>query len=105
MWAKARTSLTQYFLGGRKQPWYLLGIAGMAGWFDLTGTMIITSFLYILGPRGLFIEFRGGAVLVLAFMIAYTGKWHRRSGCMTAARWMTLPFCHDPAAPLLPVHT
>jgi Na+/proline symporter len=105
MSAKARTSLTQYFLGGRKQPWYLLGIAGMAGWFDLTGTMIITSFLYMLGPRGLFIEFRGGAVLVLAFMIAYTGKWHRRSGCMTAAEWMTFRFGEDQAAQWMRVLT
>ena len=64
----------------------------MSAWFDLTGTMIITSFLYLLGPRGLFIEFRGGAVLVLAFMLAYTAKWHRRSGCMTPAEWTTYRF-------------
>lgn len=88
----AGASLDHYFLGGRKLPWYLLGIAGMANWFDLTGTMIITSFLYLLGPRGLFIEFRGGAVLILAFLLAYSGKWHRRSGCMTGAEWMTYRF-------------
>lgn len=89
---KAKASLNNYFLGGRTLPWYLLGVAGMANWFDLTGTMIITSFLYMLGPRGLYVEFRGGACLVLAFMIAYTGKWHRRSGCMTGADWMTYRF-------------
>lgn len=87
MTRKASSSLDNYFLGGRSLPWYLLGIAGMSGWFDMTGTMIITSFLYMLGPRGLFIEFRGGAVLVLAFMLCYTGKWHRRSKCMTGAEW------------------
>lgn len=80
---RATQSLEHYFLGGRKLAWPLLGIAGMTNWFDLTGTMTITSFLYLLGPRGLFIEFRGGAVLMLAFMILWTGKWHRRSGCMT----------------------
>ncbi len=89
---RASSSLNDYFLGGRSLPWYLLGIAGMTNWFDLTGTMIITSFLYMLGPRGLFIEFRGGAVLMLAFLIAYTGKWHRRSGCMTGAEWMSYRF-------------
>lgn len=98
MTRKASGSLDHYFLGGRTLPWYLLGIAGMANWFDLTGTMIITSFLYMLGPRGLFIEFRGGAVLVLAFMLAYTGKWHRRSGCMTGAEWMTYRFGEGKAA-------
>lgn len=84
---RASSSIDHYFLGGRSVPWYLLGVMGMANWFDLTGTMLITSFLYMLGPRGLFIEFRGGAVLILAFMIVYTGKWHRRSGCMTGAEW------------------
>jgi Na+/proline symporter len=98
MTRKASSGLDQYFLGGRTLPWYLLGVAGMANWFDLTGTMIITSFLYMLGPRGLFIEFRGGAVLILAFMLAYTGKWHRRSGCMTGAEWMTYRFGEGKAA-------
>lgn len=98
MTRKASRGLDEYFLGGRSLPWYLLGIAGMANWFDLTGTMIITSFLYLLGPRGLFVEFRGGAVLILAFLIAYTGKWHRRSGCMTSAEWMTYRFGDNRAA-------
>lgn len=92
MTKKASSSLDDYFLAGRSMPWYLLGIAGMTSWFDMTGTMIITSFLYMLGPRGLFIEFRGGAVLVLAFLLCYAGKWHRRSGCLTGAEWMTYRF-------------
>ncbi len=92
MTRRASSGLDHYFLGGRSLPWYLLGVAGMANWFDLTGTMIITSFLYMLGPRGLFIEFRGGAVLILAFMLAYTGKWHRRSGCMTGAEYTIFRF-------------
>ena len=92
MTRKASQSLDNYYLGGRSLPWYMLGMAGMANWFDLTGTMIITAFLYMLGPKGLFIEFRGGAVLILAFLICYTGKWHRRSGCMTGAEWITYRF-------------
>ncbi len=83
----ASKSLDHYFLGNRRMSWWLLGVAGMSNWFDLTGTMIITSFLYMLGPRGLYIEFRGGAVLVLPFMLAFLGKWHRRSGCMTGIEW------------------
>lgn len=92
MTKRASKSLDHYYLGGRSLPWYMLGMAGMASWFDLTGTMIITSFLYMLGPKGLFIEFRGGAVLILAFLICYTGKWHRRSGCMTGAEWISYRF-------------
>ena len=88
----AARSMEHYFLGGRNLPWYLLGVSGMSMWFDLTGTMIITSFLYLLGPRGLYIEFRGGAGLMLVFMLAYTAKWSRRSGCMTGAEWNTYRF-------------
>ncbi len=88
----AAKNIENYYLGGRKLPWYMLGMSGMSNWFDLTGTMIITSFLFMMGPKGLYIEFRGGAVLILAFLLAYTGKWHRRSGCMTAAEWATYRF-------------
>lgn len=84
---KATANLEAYFLAGRKLPWWALGISGMTNFLDMTGTMVIVSFLYMLGPRGLFIEFRGGAVLVLAFMMLWTGKWHRRSNCMTPAEW------------------
>jgi Na+/proline symporter len=98
MTKRAGLSLEHYFLGGRTLPWWVLGVAGMANWFDLTGTMIITSFLYMLGPRGLYVEFRGGAGIVLIFMLAYTGKWHRRSGCMTGAEWMTYRFGEGKAA-------
>lgn len=88
----ASASLEDYFIGDRKIPWWALGITGMSSFLDMTGTMIITSFLFMLGPRGLFIEFRGGAVLVLAFMMLWTGKWHRRSQCITGAEWMIFRF-------------
>ena len=89
---KASGGLDEYFLGGRRLPWYLLGTSGMANWFDLTGTMVITSFLFLIGPRALFIEFRGGAVLILVFLLCFTAKWHRRSGVMTGAEWMQFRF-------------
>lgn len=98
MTRRAGRNIEAYFLGGRSLPWYLLGVAGMTSWFDLTGTMFITSFLYLLGPRGLFISFGGGAVLVLAFMAAFTGKWHRRSGCMTQAEWVKFRFGEEHSA-------
>jgi len=89
---KASKGIEAYFLGGRQLPWWALGISGMASFLDLTGTMIIVSFLFMMGPRGLFVEFRGGAVLVLAVMMLWTGKWHRRSGCITGAEWMLYRF-------------
>ncbi len=89
---RASKNLQNYFLGGNKLPWWAMGISGMASFFDVSGTMLIVSFLYLLGPRGLFIEFRGGAVLVLVFWLLWMGKWHYRSKCMTGAEWMAYRF-------------
>lgn len=83
----ASRSLDNYICGGKNIPWWAMGISGMASFLDLAGTAVIVSFLFLLGPQGLFVEFRGGAVLVLPFMMLWTGKWHRRSGCLTGAEW------------------
>ena len=88
----ASESLEHYFLGGRRIPWWAMGMAGMTSMFDMSGTMLITSFLFLLGPRGLLIELRGGVALLLIAMVLFTGKWHRRSGCMTGAEWMEFRF-------------
>ncbi|MBN1480841.1 sodium:solute symporter [candidate division KSB1 bacterium] len=89
---KASGSLESYFLANNRLPWWMLGVTGMGWSLDVTGTMLIISLLYLIGPRGLFIEFRGGANLSLIFMMLWTGKWHRRSGLMTGAEWMTFRF-------------
>ncbi|MGE5432187.1 MAG: sodium:solute symporter family transporter [Syntrophomonadaceae bacterium] len=89
---RASGSLEDYFLGANKLPWWAMGISGMSSYIDMAGTMLIVSFLYMMGPRGLYIEFRGGAVLVLTFMLLWSGKWHHRSGCMTGAEWMEFRF-------------
>lgn len=89
---RASQNIEEYFLGGHKLPWWAMGVSGMASFLDVAGTMLIVSFLFMLGPRGLYIEFRGGAVLILAFMLVYTGKWHYRSKVMTGAEWMEYRF-------------
>ncbi len=92
---KASASVEDYFLAGRKMPWWALGLSQMTFWFDMTGTMIIASFLFLLGPRGIYVEFRGGAGLVLIFLMLWAGKWHRRSGVITGAEWMMFRFGRD----------
>lgn len=89
---KASESIEDYIIGGKKIPWWAMGISGMAQFLDLTGTALIVSFLFMLGPQGLFIEFRGGAVLIMVFMMLWIGKWHRRSGCLTGAEWNIFRF-------------
>jgi len=89
---QASKSLDNYVCGGGNIPWWAMGISGMASFLDMAGTAIIVAFLFMMGPLGLFIEFRGGAVLILPFMMLWTGKWHRRSGCLTGAQWMVFRF-------------
>ena len=89
---KAAGGLESYFLGGRKLPWYFLGCSGMASWFDVTGTMVITSFIFMIGPQALYVGFRGDAVLILVFLLCFAAKWHRRSGVITGAEWMQFRF-------------
>lgn len=88
----ASKSLDNYVCGGGNIPWWAMGVSGMASFLDLAGTAIIVSFLFMMGPQGLFVEFRGGAVLILPFMMLWTGKWHRRSGCLTGAQWNIFRF-------------
>ncbi len=89
---RASTNIESYFLGGHKVPWWALGISGMSSFLDMAGTMLIVSFLFMIGPRGLYIEIRAGAALVLAFAMAWTAKWHYRSKVMTGAEWMEYRF-------------
>lgn len=89
---QASKSLDNYVCGGGNIPWWAMGVSGMAQFLDLSGTAVIVSFLFMMGPQGLFVEFRGGAVLVLVFMMLWTGKWHRRSGCLTGAQWNIFRF-------------
>ena len=89
---KGSEGIDSYFLGNRNVPWWLLGCSGMASNFDITGTMINTALVFVLGISGFFIEIRGGIGLFLAFMMVLMGKWNRRSGVMTFAEWMRLRF-------------
>lgn len=88
----ASRSINDYFLGGRRIPWWILGMSGSASNFDITGTMIITSFFFAIGFQGFWVAARGGLVLGLCVLLAYMGRWLRRSKVMTTAEWMELRF-------------
>jgi solute:Na+ symporter, SSS family len=89
---KASQGLESYFLGNRDLPWWMLGVSGMAANTDLAGTMVISALIYAVGTKGLFIEIRGGVVLIMAFLMAFMGKWNRRAQVMTMAEWMKFRF-------------
>ncbi len=93
---RASSSVEDYFIGGRKMPWWLLGTSGMAQFVDITGTALIISFLFMLGPKALLVELRGGLCIHMAIILIWAGKWHRRSGCITGAEWMIFRFGNGP---------
>ncbi len=88
----ASGGLEDYFLGGRKIPWWVLGISTATSNFDMAGTMIVVAMVYSLGYRGFLVEIRGGVGLSLAFLLVFLGKWLRRSRVMTSAEWMKIRF-------------
>lgn len=89
---KAKQNIDAYFLGQRTLPWWALGASGMASNLDVSGTMINTALIFSLGVGGFFVEFRGGVVLVMAFLMVFMGKWSRRSQVMTMGEWMHFRF-------------
>jgi Na+/proline symporter len=94
---RASKGMEDYFLGGRKIPWWVLGASGSASNFDMTGTMVITSFFFALGFQGFWVASRGGLVLGLVVLLAFMGKWLRRSRVITTAEWMALRFGEGPS--------
>lgn len=91
----AAQGVEDYFLGGNRIPWYVLGISTATSNFDMAGTMIIVAMVFSLGYKGFLVELRGGVGLSLAFLMIFLGKWLRRSRVMTSAEWMKLRFGTD----------
>jgi SSS family solute:Na+ symporter len=91
----ASKGMDDYFLGGNKIPWWVLGISTATSNFDMAGTMIIVAVVYALGFKGFLVELRGGVGLSLAFLLVFLAKWLRRSRVMTSAEWMRIRFGTD----------
>ena len=91
----ANKGMDDYFLGGNRIPWWVLGASTATSNFDMSGTMIIVAVVFALGMKGFFVEFRGGVGLSLPFLMVFLGKWLRRSRVMTSAEWMKLRFGTD----------
>ncbi|OQR89135.1 sodium:solute symporter [Achlya hypogyna] len=85
-------NINDYYLGGRRLPWWALAIADVSSYIDIAGTMINTALVYALGVRGLLIEIRGGLCLFLAFQLAFTGKLVRRCPVRTKGEWILYRF-------------
>jgi len=91
MKSRAGRNIESYFLGSRELPWWALAMSGSTSYFDITGTMWIVSLFFVLGLKGMWVQWIWGFPITVFYM-AYMGKWIRRSGVMTGAEWMRTRF-------------
>jgi Na+/proline symporter len=91
---RASKNLDSYFLGGRRIPWYILGISNASGMFDITGTMWFVSILFVYGLKGAWLAWMWPIWNQIFFMI-FLAAWLRRSKVMTGAEWLKTRFGED----------
>ena len=89
---RSSKNLDEYYAGSRKIPSWVLAFSGMTSNFDITGTMVMTSFFLILGMKGYWVAFRAEIALCLPFLFAFLGKWLRRGKVITTAELMEIRF-------------
>ncbi len=95
----AAKDIRAYFLGGNKVPFYILGLANASGMFDVTGTMMLVTWLFIYGIKGAFLPWVW-PVFNQIFLMVFLAKWLRRSNVITGAEWIKTRFGSDMGAKL-----
>lgn len=88
---RAAKNIGSYFLGERRLPWWALAMSGSSSYFDITGTMWIVSLFFVIGVKGMWVQWIWGFPITVFYM-AYMGDWIRRSGVMTGSEWMETRF-------------
>ncbi len=88
---KASNTKDDYMLGGKKLPFWMLGISNASGMFDISGTIWMVSIMFVYGLKSLWLVWLW-PVFNQVFMFAYLGVWLRRSNATTGAEWMITRF-------------
>lgn len=88
---RASQSADSYFLGGRSVPWYLLATANASGMFDIAGTMLMVTWVFVYGVKGALLPWMW-PVFNQVFLMVYLSLWLRRSNVMTGAEWIGTRF-------------
>jgi SSS family solute:Na+ symporter len=88
---KARQSKESYLLGGKKLPWYLLGLSDASDMFDISGTMWMVSLCFVYGFKSIWIPWLW-PVFNQVFNMMFLAKWLRRSNADTGAAWLATRF-------------
>jgi solute:Na+ symporter, SSS family len=88
---KARVNKESYLLGGKKLPWYLLGLSDAADMFDISGTMWMVALCFVYGMKSIWIPWLW-PVFNQVFNMMFLAKWLRRSNASTGAEWLATRF-------------
>jgi len=88
---KARQNKESYLLGGRKLPWYLLGLSDASDMFDISGTMWMVALCFVYGLKSIWIPWLW-PVFNQVFNMMFLSKWLRRSNASTGAEWLATRF-------------
>jgi Na+/proline symporter len=88
---RASQNMQNYFLGGNKMPWYVLGISNASGMFDISGTMLLVYWMFIYGLKSVWIPWLWPTFNQI-FLMVYLSSWLRRSKVMTGAEWIKTRF-------------
>lgn len=88
---KARVNNESYLMGGKKLPWYLLGLSDASDMFDISGTMWMVSLCFVYGFKSIWIPWLW-PVFNQVFNMMFLAKWLRRSNANTGAEWLVTRF-------------
>ncbi len=88
---KARLNKESYLMGGKKLPWYMLGMSDASDMFDISGTMWMVALCFVYGIKSIWIPWLW-PVFNQVFNMMYLSKWLRRSNANTGAEWLATRF-------------
>jgi Na+/proline symporter len=88
---KAKQDKDSYLMGGKKLPWYMLGLSDASDMFDISGTMWMVALCFVYGFKSIWIPWLW-PVFNQVFMMMFLSKWLRRSNATTGAEWLKTRF-------------
>jgi len=88
---RAAASQGNYYLGGNKLPWYMLGLSNASGMFDISGTMWLVTLAFVYGLKSIWIPWLW-PVFNQIFLMVFLSAWLRRSNVTTGAEWIETRF-------------
>lgn len=88
---RAQQGKEAYLLGGKKLPWYMLGLSNASGMFDISGTMLLVTWAFVYGFKSIWIPWLW-PTFNQVFLMIYLSMWLRRSGATTGAEWIGTRF-------------